>query len=141
MSLYRLTDFKDFRLYHMFSIKRLIKSFKTALEGIFFVFKSEPNFRLQTFCAVLVLFLSYIFQIRTYEWIVVILLIIMVLTMEILNTAIELFTDLLKPRLHHYVKAIKDIMAASVVMTAIGAFLVGLIIFWPHFVTLINEIK
>lgn len=125
----------------MFSIKRLLRSFKTAFEGIFFVFKSEPNFRLQILFAILVLALSYVFQIKTYEWIVVILLIIMVLTMEIINTAIEQFTDLLKPRLHHYVKAIKDIMAASVVMTSLGAFIVGLIIFWPHFFALINEIK
>ena len=125
----------------MFSIKRLIISFKTAFEGIFFVFKSEPNFRLQILFSLLALALSYIFQIRTYEWIMVVLLIVMVLTMEILNTAIEQFTDLLKPRLHHYVKAIKDIMAASVVMTAIGAFVVGLIIFWPYFFALINELK
>jgi len=125
----------------MFSIKRLLLSFKTAFEGLIFVFKSEPNFRLQILFATLALFLAYIFQLRTYEWIVVIILIGMVLVMEILNTALEQFTDLLKPRLHHYVKAIKDIMAASVFMTAIGAFIVGMIIFWPHFFAIINELK
>ncbi len=125
----------------MFSLKRLILSFKTAFEGLVFVFKSEPNFRLQILFAIMALFLAYIFQLRTYEWIVVILLIVLVLVMEIFNTALEQFTDLLKPRLHHYVKVIKDIMAASVVITALGALIVGLIIFWPHFFALINEIR
>lgn len=125
----------------MFSLKRLLISFKTAFEGLVFVFKTEPNFRLQILLAIFALFLSYIFQLRVHEWIVVILLIMIVLVMEILNTALEQFTDLLKPRLHHYVKAIKDIMAAAVVVTAFGALLVGIIIFWPYIFAVINEIK
>ena len=125
----------------MFSLRRLFLSFKTAFEGLVFVFKTEPNFRLQIILAIFALFLSYVFELRIYEWIIVILLIMIVLVMEILNTALEQFTDLLKPRLHHYVKAIKDIMAAAVVVTALGALIVGIIIFWPHVFTVISEIK
>lgn len=125
----------------MFSLKRLLYSFKTAFEGLIFVFKTEPNFRLEFLFAIATLFLAYIFQLRTYEWIVIILLIVMVLVMEIMNTALEQFTDLLKPRLHYYVKAIKDVMAAAVMITAFGALIVGLIIFLPHFIFLMNEIK
>jgi diacylglycerol kinase len=124
----------------MFSIKRLLLSFKTAFDGLIFIFKSEPNFRLQIIFAIIALFFACFFHLRTYEWIVVILLIVMVLVMEIFNTALEQFTDLLKPRLHHYVKAIKDIMAASVLLTAIGALIVGLIIFWPYFSNFINDL-
>jgi diacylglycerol kinase len=56
--------------------------------------------------------------------------------MELLNTALEYFTDLLKPRLHHYVSLIKDIMAAAVLLTALGSAVIGLIIFLPHFIKL-----
>ncbi len=111
------------------------------MEGLGFVFRNEPNFRLQILFGIVALFLAYIFKIRTSEWIIVILLIIMVLVMEILNTALEQFTDLLKPRLHHYVKAIKDVMAAAVLTMAFGALLVGLIIFWPYFLNIINELR
>ncbi len=125
----------------MFSFKRFLISFKTALEGLGFVFRNEPNFRLQIIFGVFALFLAYIFEIRISEWIIVILLIIMVLVMEILNTALEQFTDLLKPRLHHYVKAIKDVMAAAVLTMAFGALLVGVIIFWPYLSNIINELR
>jgi undecaprenol kinase len=61
-----------------------------------------------------------------------------VLAMELLNTALEYFTDLLKPRLHHYVLVIKDTMAAAVLITSLGALIIGLIIFIPHFIRLIK---
>ncbi|HRY36943.1 MAG TPA: diacylglycerol kinase family protein [Candidatus Magasanikbacteria bacterium] len=124
----------------MFSLKRLFSSFKTALEGLIFVFRTEPNFRLQILLGFVTIFLSYIFELRRSEWIIIVLLISMVLVMEIFNTALEQFTDLLKPRLHHYVKAVKDVMAAAVFMTALGALIVGIIIFWPHMASLINEL-
>lgn len=124
----------------MFSLKRLLSSFKTAFEGLFFVFKTEPNFRLQIIFGFTAIFLSYIFELRRSEWIIIILLISMVLMMEIFNTALEQFTDLLKPRLHHYVKAVKDVMAAAVFVTSLGALIIGIIIFWPHVVNVINEL-
>lgn len=122
----------------MFSLQRLLKSFKTAFEGLVFVFKTEPNFRIQILFAFLALAMAYIFNLRTVEWIVIIVLIMLVLVMEILNTALEQFTDLLKPRLHHYVKDIKDVMAAAVLLTSLGALLIGTIIFWPHIFLLMN---
>jgi diacylglycerol kinase len=54
--------------------------------------------------------------------------------MELLNTALEYFTDLLKPRLNHYVKLVKETMAAAVLVTALTAVVVGLMIFIPHFI-------
>ena len=124
----------------MFSLRRLLASFRTAFEGLVFVFKSEPNFRIQIMFGFLAIFLAYIFELRASEWIIVILLIMLVLVMEILNTALEQFTDLLKPRLHHYVKAVKDVMAAAVFITACGSLVVGFIIFWPHVFVVFNEL-
>ncbi len=124
----------------MFSLKRLSRSFKTAFEGLFFVFNSEPNFRVQVLFGFLAIALAYIFKLRDSEWIVIIAMILMVLVMEILNTALEQFTDLLKPRLNQYVKDVKDIMAAAVLLTSFGAFLIGIIIFWPHFLEIIKSL-
>ena len=68
-----------------------------------------------------------------YKGLGVTILITMVLTMELLNTALEYFTDLLKPRLHQYVESIKDIMAGAVFLTSACAIVVGLLIFVPYF--------
>ena len=118
------------------SLARLFKSFQDACRGLKYVFVSEQNFRIQIVVAVLILLLALYFPLRTWELILVLLLILLVLIMEILNTALEKFNDLLKPRLHHYVYITKDIMAGGVFLTSLIAFIIGLIIFVPHFVNL-----
>lgn len=120
----------------MFSIKRLFRSFADAGRGLRFTFRNEQNFRLQIFISLLMAVAVCYFPLRVWEIILIILLVVMVLTMELLNTALEYYSDLLKPRLHHYVQAVKDIMAAAVLLTALGAFTIGLIIFLPHLINL-----
>lgn len=122
----------------MLSLRRLAQSFKDALRGLVQLFRAEQNFRLQIMGAGLVLIMVMYFPLRQWETIVLLLLIVMVLTMEILNTALERFTDLLKPRLHHYVGAIKDIMAAAVLVTSLGALIIGIIIMGPYFISLVR---
>ena len=118
------------------SIKKFFHSLSHAFTGLARVFRAEQNFRLQTLSAAVVVFFSVYFSLRPWEYVVVILMILMVMTMEILNTAMEYFSDLLKQRLNFYVRTIKDIMAGAVFLTSLGAVAVGLIIFLPHFLKL-----
>ena len=118
------------------SFKRLVQSVKYAFRGLRFTFKTEQNFRIQCFAGVLVMVLAFVLGLQIWEKVAVLMFIILVLLMEILNTALEYFTDLLKPRLHHYVYKIKDIMAGGVFLSVLGAILVGLVIFVPYFVNL-----
>ncbi|TAN33484.1 diacylglycerol kinase [Patescibacteria group bacterium] len=118
--------------------KRLTKSIAAAGRGLKFVFRSQYNFRAQTAAGVIVFALSIIFPLARWERILILLLILMVLVMEILNTALEYFNDLLKPRLHHYVRDIKDATAGAVLLTALFAAVIGLMIFIPHFINLVR---
>lgn len=111
----------------------LIKSFRSAARGLWLVFKSERNFKIQLFLGILALLAAFYFPLKVWERAAVLLLIMVVLVMEIFNTVVEYFTDLLKPRLHHYVGVIKDVMAGAVLITSLGAFIVGSIIFLPYF--------
>jgi diacylglycerol kinase len=52
--------------------------------------------------------------------------------MEVINSAVERVTDVLKPRISSYVKEIKDIMAAAVMLASFVSVLLGIIIFWPY---------
>lgn len=124
----------------MLSFRRFRQSFRDAGRGLCQVFKTEQNFRIQVIIAILAVIAMMYFPLRSWERILVIVLIMLVLTMELLNTALEYFADLLKPRLHHYVFIIKDIMAAAVMLTAVGAVVVGTIIFLPHFLNLLYRI-
>ena len=120
------------------SVKRLANSFKDAMNGIRHAFENEQNFRLQMITGLVALFFAVWLPIRDSERLLIVIMVFMVLIMELLNTAMELFIDLLKPRLHHYVKAIKDIMAGAVFLTSFAAMIVGIIIFGPYLIAFLK---
>lgn len=112
---------------------RLINSFRNAVRGLRFVFRQEPNFRLQLAIAALVILLSVALQVERSDRVILFLLILAVLSLELVNSAMEWLTDIVKPRLHDQVARIKDMMAAAVLLASLGAAAVGIIIFWPYF--------
>jgi len=114
------------------NLKTLIKSFKYALKGIRYTFRQEQNFRIQIFIALVVVILMFIFKISRNEAIILFLLILLVLILELINTTFEKMVDILEPRIHHYVQVMKDLMAAMVFLASIGAFIIGILIFWPY---------
>lgn len=110
----------------------LIRSFKNALRGVRTVFKEERNFRIQIFAGVFSILLSFVLSLSIIEKSILALLVIIVLSLEMLNSIIERFVDVLKPRVHSYVKDAKDIAAGAVLISSLGALTVGIIIFWPY---------
>jgi diacylglycerol kinase len=116
----------------MIKIKKLLRSFKYAFKGLFLVIKEEQTFRVQLIASLIVIILMIWLRVRAWQAIVLILVIIIVLVLELINTIFERFVDMLKPRVHVYVKTIKDIMAAAVLIAALGAIFVGLLVFWPY---------
>ena len=122
----------------MIRFKRLFKSFTYAFRGLVKTFREEQNLRIQTFIAFLVVLSGWYLDISRIEWCIIILAIGMVLLTEIINTAVEFITDILKPRIDDYVKVIKDIMAAAVMMSSIIAVIAGLIIFIPYLLRIVD---
>lgn len=115
---------------------RFLKSIQHAAKGVQIVFKHEANFRIQTVVAVCMIVLGFVLEIRKYEFVTIVLLIILILVLEILNTAAERILDVLRPRLSYQVQVVKDIMAAAVLIAAFGAFVIGSMIFIPYLVEL-----
>ncbi len=79
------------------------------------------------------------FRLSKPEWILVIFLILSVITLEFLNSTVEKFSDILKPRLDYQIEVVKDMMAGVVFLTSLGAIIIGVIIFWPHLVALFTR--
>lgn len=119
------------------SIRTLKKSFTYAWKGLTYTFHNEQNFRIQLFIAAIVIALMIILPIRQWEAVALIFVIMAVLILELVNTIFERFIDILKPRLHHYSEIIKDMMAAAVFLSAVGAISVGMIILYPYIVSLL----
>ncbi len=122
----------------MFSLSRLIRSFHYASRGLFRVFKEEQSFRIQVVAGFLVLILALVFYVKVWEAIALLLVIMMVLVLELINSVFERVIDVLKPRMHPYVETVKDIMAAVVLLSSIGAIVIGILILGPYFMDLLR---
>lgn len=116
--------------------RSLVKSIQYALHGIAYVFRHEQNFRIQVGVSLVTLLASWVFSLTASERIVIVLLIIFILVLELVNSAIEKFTDILKPRMHEHVGLVKDIMAGTVLLSSLGASIIGAMIFIPHLIEL-----
>lgn len=113
-------------------IKRVIRSFSDASQGLKFALKNEINIKIEIFCALIVIVLMLALKITNTEKLILIITIAMVIYVELANTAIERIMDVVQPGQHPFVRNIKDLMAASVLAASIAAFVIGLIIFIPY---------
>lgn len=119
--------------------KRTFKgSVKNCLDGISYVTKNEKNFKSEIALGIIALTLSYILKIDKIEFIIVLTMICLVLTTEIINTAIERAVDLVTKEYHELARIAKDVSAGSVLVTSTFALIIGIIIFMPKIITLLG---
>ncbi len=118
--------------------KCLINSFKYACMGIKSAIKSERNMKIHVLATLIVIAFGFILGLDPLEWVACIFSIVIVISSEMLNTAIETVVDLVSPNINPLAKKAKDIAAGSVLVMAIGAFLVGLIIFIPKIINILH---
>ncbi len=113
-------------------LKEFSRSFRHAFRGLNYALRHEKNFQYELIVGLLVFLAMFYFDVTRAEMVVLVLVVIGVLIMELLNTIMERVVDILKPRIHPYARLIKDLMAASVLLSSILAVIVGLIIFLPY---------
>jgi len=114
------------------SKKRTItSSFGYAWEGTTEAFKNEPNFKIHLVFAALAITAGFVLKISSQEWTTLILTVSAVITLELINTAIEALVDITSPKISRLAKTAKDVSAAAVFATSLGALIIGLIIFLP----------
>lgn len=116
--------------------KKLINSFKYAIDGIQAAYKKEQNLKIHTFIMILVIIAGIIFKINRFEWIVCIILFAFVIGAELMNTAIETLVDVIMPEINPRAKFVKDVCAGSVLAFAIGSAIIGLLIFIPKIINI-----
>lgn len=119
-----------------FCLIKRFKSFGYAFNGLKTLIAEEHNARIHLFAAVCTVIAGFVFKISVTEWIAVIFAIGLVFSLEIINSAIENFSDFISPERHDTIKKIKDMSAASVLISSITAFVIGIIIFVPRIVEL-----
>ena len=112
-------------------------SFTNALSGLVWALRTQPNFKVHLLFSLIAIILGLFLKISYLEMIVIIFTIVLGLSAEMINTAIEEITDLVTKEWREEAKIAKDVSAGMMLLTAVGAALVGLLIFLPKILDII----
>lgn len=123
-----------------FSLHKRIKSFGYAFAGIKVMLREEHNARIHVIAAAVAVAMGVLFGITPGQWMAVVIVIAMVLAAEAVNSAIERTADFVKTERDDRKRDIKDLAAGAVLLCAIGAAVVGGIIFLPYLVRYFNSV-
>lgn len=116
-------------------VRRFFRSFKYAIEGLKQVM-AEQNFRFDLMVAGIVIIAGVFTGISQMEWIILIIVMALMLSLEMMNTAIEKVVDLASPDIHPLAKAAKDLAAGAVLVFACASVIIGILIFLPKWINL-----
>lgn len=120
-----------------FSFRARARSFRFAFRGIMEVLRHQHNFRIHLIALILAVIAGFFFRISLAEWMFILIISALVLCLEIVNTAIEYFVDLVSPGFNEKAGMAKDLAAAAVLLAAVFALIGGTIIFGKHLLDLI----
>ena len=111
-------------------LRKWIQSTNHAIEGILHAAKTQRHMRYHFYAAIFIIIASFSIGISWSEVVVIIILSILVLSVEMLNSALETITDILFRDYDERAKRIKDMAAGAVLITAAGAAVIGFIILY-----------
>jgi diacylglycerol kinase (ATP) len=108
------------------------RSFDHAYRGLIYAVRTQRNMRIHVIIAVLVLVASLLVGVSKLELAVLVLVILLVFITEMFNTALEFAVDLVTKEYHPLAKLAKDVSAGAVLVSSVGAVLVGYLILADH---------
>jgi len=112
-------------------LKKNLLAFKAAFNGIAIALRSERNLRFHYFAVAVVSISGFLIGMTNLEWLIILILFAIVISMEMINTAIERLCDLIQPEEDTQIGKIKDISAGAVLWTCLIAVAAALVLFVP----------
>ncbi|MDP4127600.1 MAG: diacylglycerol kinase family protein [Bacillota bacterium] len=116
------------------------RSLNQAWRGILYACKTQGHLRFHCFAAIAVLCFAWLCEVTRFEWLILILAIGSVMGAEIINTALEIVVDMVQPNFHPLAGMAKDVAAGAVLVTAIQAFVIGVVVFFPRLFRFVYQI-
>jgi len=105
------------------------RSFKHAFAGIWVLLSTQHNAWIHALATVVVVVAGLLAELAAWEWCAVVFAIVGVWVAEAFNTALEFLADAAQPEIHPLVKKAKDVAAGAVLLAAVGAVVVGMVVF------------
>jgi diacylglycerol kinase len=113
-------------------MRKFLNSFKYAWNGFVVGFREQLNLKIHVIIALIVVAAGYYFHITVAEWYVIIITIALVISLELINTAIENLVDLVTMERKPLAGKIKDVAAAAVLVVSVASVIVGILIFYKY---------
>ncbi len=114
---------------------RLFLSFVFAFHGLWLCLSKERNFLIQLLIALAAVIAGYMLKISNNDFLLIVLCIVIVLCLEMVNSAIEQLCNLVTTDFHPSVKKIKDISAGAVLLASIISVVIGCVVFIPKIIS------
>ena len=112
----------------MLNITKLIKSFRHAFDGLFWTMLAEQNFRVMIALVILAMIVGVWLPLKFWHWVALVIASVVMLCVELINTAIEKSMDLVLPASLEEIKVIKHIMAGAALVASVGWLVVVVLI-------------
>lgn len=122
-----------------FRIQDRIQSIRFAVQGLKHLLQSEHNARIHAVATIVVIIISFLFQLNRGEWLWILACIALVWSAELFNTALERLCDRLHPERHPLIGQSKDLSSAAVLVLAIFSLVVAGFIFIPKIISLFSS--
>ena len=121
-----------------FSIKALWNVCKYSFEGYIHFYKYERSAILHLLVAIAIIAGSFSLDMKAVEWLFMIFILLVMMAIELLNTAIEAICDMVSPGYNRYVKIAKDTASAATFSISLALVAALLIIYVPKIMNLLG---
>ena len=120
-------------------MKKFIASCGYAFNGLLRCYQTQRNFRVHLLVSILAVTAAVILDIANWQWVIICVCIALVLSAELMNTAIEKLCDHVNPGLHPQIRLIKDMAAAAVLLLSVMSVVAGAAILIPAILKYMNS--
>ena len=115
---------------------RVVYSTLYSIDGLLYAYKDEKSLILHAVLSFLAIFLGFVLKISINQWSVLLIVLGVILTIELLNTAIEAIVDMVTLEYHELAKITKDCGSAATFVASVIGFIIALVIFVPKIILL-----
>ena len=119
-------------------IKRIIFSAKYAIEGLIYAYKNEKSLLVHAICTITAIILGLIFKLSPGEWSTILITLSVILSVELLNTAIEAVVDMVTLEYNPLAKIAKDCGGGATFVVSMTGVIIAIVIFGPKVLALLG---
>ncbi|MEQ1583397.1 MAG: diacylglycerol kinase [Candidatus Nitrotoga sp.] len=112
-------------------LRRLVNALGYSLSGLRLAWKDEAAFRQEVILAIILVPVAFMMPVGEVQRVLLVGSVMLVLVVEMINSAIEAAVDRVSLDIHPLAKKAKDMGSAAVLLALANAILIWIVILWP----------